>query len=74
MKKSLLIAFLLAFSFNVQAATPSKGVDCTNKKNASKIQCKKAPTSSVEDKAKVKPPKKVRKAPDSVKKKAEANK
>lgn len=69
MKKSLLVIVALMFSTSVFAA-----VDCTNKKNVNKIQCKKPPTSSIEDKAKVKPPVKVRKAPDSVKKKAEANK
>lgn len=73
MKKSLFAILLLASSLAF-ASAPTKGVDCSNKKNASKIQCKKAPTSKVEDKAKVKPPTKVRKAPASVKKTAEANK
>ncbi len=73
MKKSLFVAMMLASSLAF-ASAPTKGVDCSNKKNATKIQCKQAPKSDVEKKAVVKPPEKVRKAPDSVKKKAEANK
>lgn len=72
MKKSLFATLLLASSLAF-ASAPTKGVDCTNKKNATKIQCKPAPTSTVEDKAVVKPPVKVRKAPASVQKKAEEN-
>ena len=71
--KSLIIATMIAFTTTVFAAggTAPK-VDCTQKKNANKIECKKAPTSDV--KVEVKKPEKVdRKAPKSVQQKAEQN-
>lgn len=69
----LLIGGSAVVSANAFAATdkPPVKVDCKNKKNAGKIECAKPPESDV--KAKVKKPTKVRKAPDSVKKKAEQN-
>jgi hypothetical protein len=75
MIKHILVAFaLVAFGTQVYAdSKPAPKIDCTQKKNASKIQCKKAPESKIEDKAKVKKPIKVRKAPKDVQKKAEQN-
>ena len=69
--KSIIIATMLTFGVVAcgNAAAPAKpAVDCTQKKNAKKLECKKAPTSNV--KAAVKKPEKVRKAPKSVQKKA----
>ena len=69
-----LVIFFTALSVWVSPAfasgKPAPKVDCSVKKNANKIECKKAPTSNV--KAAVKKPEKVdRKAPKSVQKKAE---
>jgi uncharacterized lipoprotein len=73
--KQLIIATMLTFGIAAcgNAATPAKpAVDCTQKKNAKKIECKEAPKSDV--KPAVKKPEKVeRKAPKSVKEKAESN-
>lgn len=72
--KQLIIATMLTFGVAAYAATPAKpAVDCTQKKNAKKIECKKAPESKV--KPAIKKPEKVeRKAPKSVQQKAEAAK
>ena len=75
--KKVIIATMLAFGiastgYAADAKKPAK-VDCTQKKNEKKLECKKAPTSNV--KAAVKKPEKVdRKAPKSVQQKAEQNK
>ena len=72
--KSLILAFMVAFmptAFSATTATPAPKIDCTQKKNAKKLECKEAPKSDV--KAAVKKPEKVRKAPTSVQKKAEKN-
>ena len=70
-----LVIFFTALAFSVSPAVfaagkPAPKVDCTQKKNANKIECKQAPKSDV--KAAVKKPEKVRKAPASVQKKAAA--
>lgn len=70
----LLAIFATALAISVSPAVfasgkPAPKVDCSVKKNANKIECKKAPTSDV--KAAVKKPEKVRQAPKSVQKKAE---
>ena len=74
--KQLIIATMLTFGVAAcgNAAAPAKpAVDCTQKKNAKKLECKKAPESKV--KPTIKKPEKVeRKAPKSVQKKAEAAK
>lgn len=70
--KSLIIATMLTFSSVAIAssAKPAPKVDCTQKKNANKIECKEAPKSDV--KPAVKAPEKVdRKAPKETQKKAE---
>jgi hypothetical protein len=70
--KSLIIASMIAFTpMAFAAGKPAPKVDCTQKKNATKIECKEAPKSDV--KPEIKKPEKVRKAPTSVQKKAEAN-
>ena len=75
--KKVILATMLAFGvasvgYAADAKKPAK-VDCSVKKNANKLECKKAPTSNVKPKAE-KPKKVERKAPASVQKKAEANK
>jgi hypothetical protein len=77
MKALVIFATALAFSISpavFAAGKPAPKVDCTQKKNAKKIECKAPPKSDV--KPGVKKPKKVeRKAPASVQKKADqANK
>lgn len=73
--KSLIVATLIAFTPVAFAAAskPAPKVDCSVKKNANKLECKKAPTSKVKPDVK-KPAKVERKAPKSVQKKAEENK
>jgi hypothetical protein len=68
--KSLIIATMIAFTpMAFASGKPAPKVDCTQKKNANKIECKEAPKSDV--KVEVKKPEKVeRKAPKSVEKKA----
>lgn len=72
--KSLIIASMIAFAPMAFAADkPAPKVDCTQKKNANKIECKKPP--EVKKKVEVKKPEKVeRKAPKAVQQKAEDNK
>ncbi len=68
----LFLGGAIAVGSDAMAATakPAPKIDCSAKKNASKLECKAAPTSKV--KPKVKKPKKVdRKAPADVKKKAD---
>jgi hypothetical protein len=73
MKLLAILATVLAISISpavFASGKPAPKVDCTQKKNVKKIECKKAPTSDV--KAVVKKPAKVdRKAPKSVQQKAE---
>lgn len=70
----IILSIPLTFAVDAIAETKAKPkTDCSIKKNASKIECKKAPTSDVENKAVVKKPEKIRKAPPSVQKKAEEN-
>ena len=68
-----ILALFIAVSLPSFAAStkPPIKTDCSLKKNAGKIECKSAPKSSVKPDIK-KPPKVTRKAPDSVKKKADA--
>lgn len=68
--------FLTAMALSVSpavfsaAAKPAPKVDCTQKKNAKKLECKEAPKSNI--KPAVKKPEKVdRKAPKSVQQKAQ---
>ena len=75
MLKALVIFFtaLTVWVSPAFASTPIKGpqgMDCKQKKNQKRIECKEAPKSNV--KAAVKKPEKVRKAPASVQKKAAA--
>lgn len=71
MKHILFTIAVMFGSLSVYAADakPAPKVDCTQKKNASKIECKKAPEPKKEIKAK-KPEKVDRKAPAAVQKKA----
>jgi hypothetical protein len=69
----VLLAALISASLAggaIAAGKPAPKVDCTQKKNASKIECKEAPKSDVKPPVK-KPPKVDRPAPPSVKKKAD---
>lgn len=75
--KKVILATMLAFGvasvgYAADAKKPAK-VDCSVKKNANKLECKKAPEPKKNVVAK-KPEKVERKAPASVQKKAEANK
>lgn len=74
--KKLIIATMIAFAstsvYAADAKKPAK-VDCSVKKNANKVECKKAPEPKKKVEAK-KPAKVERKAPASVQKKAEAAK
>lgn len=66
----LFIGGSAAFAVDAMAAgKPAPKVDCTQKKNASKIECKAPPKSDVKPPVKA-PPKVDRKAPPSVQKKA----
>ena len=66
-----LLSFFVAFSFVLPAYSadkPAPKVDCSQKKNASKIECKEPPKSDV--KPQIKTPEKVeRKAPAATQKK-----
>jgi hypothetical protein len=69
--KKVLIATMLAFGISsIGYAADVKKTDCTQKKNANKIECKKAPEPKKKVEAK-KPAKVERKAPAAVQKKAE---
>ena len=67
-----LLSLFVAFSFTMPAYSSSKPapkVDCTQKKNAGKVECKAPPKSDV--KPEIKKPQKVdRKAPAATQKKA----
>lgn len=71
--KSLIIATMIAFTpMAFASGKPAPKVDCTQKKNASKIECKAPPKSDV--KPTIKKPEKVeRKAPKAVQQKAAEN-
>lgn len=63
----------MVFAGSAHAADkPAPKVDCTQKKNANKIECKKAPEPKKKVEAK-KPEKVERKAPKAVQQKADAN-
>jgi len=79
MKKELAIVGMILFllfaplSKAAFAATkPAPKIDCTQKKNAGKLECKAPPKSDVNPGVK-KPPKVERKAPPAVQKKAAEN-
>jgi hypothetical protein len=79
MKKELAIGgMILALLFlplgkaAFAATKPAPKIDCTQKKNAGKLECKAPPKSDVKPGVK-KPPKVERKAPPAVQKKAAEN-
>lgn len=66
----VLLSSIFYMSPALASGKPAPKVDCTQKKNAKKLECKEAPKSNV--KVEVKKPAKVdRKAPKSVQQKAE---
>ncbi len=67
----LLFAPLSKAAFAADKKAPPK-IDCTQKKNAAKLECKAPPKSDVKPAVK-KPPKVERKAPPAVQKKAAEN-
>lgn len=77
MKSLAIFVTALAISISpavlASASKPAPKVDCTQKKNANKLECKEAPKSDVKPEIK-KPAKVERKAPKAVQQKAEQNK
>lgn len=71
----LLLAAIISASLAggaIAGGKPAPKVDCSLKKNATKLECKAPPKSDVKPQVK-KPPKVERKAPAAVQKKADAN-
>lgn len=70
---NIIIWSFVGYQVNAIAAETKSapGFDCTQKKNEKRIQCKEAPKSKIKPDVK-KPDKVTRKAPTSVKKKADA--